>query len=112
VTIRGYPYRRTVAVYGPRYLIGVSAENRAAAGVVAGDVVDVELELDTAPRVIEVPDDFASALDREPAARRAFDALSYSNKSFFVIGTRDAKTADTGQRRIDKAAAQLRGETA
>jgi len=112
VTIRGYTYRSTVAVFGPEYMIGVSAENRAAAGVAAGDVVDVELELDTAPRVIEVPDDFMAALDREPAARQAFDALSYSNKSFFVLGIRDAKTAETRQRRIDKAVAQLGGEKA
>jgi Bacteriocin-protection, YdeI or OmpD-Associated/Domain of unknown function (DUF1905) len=112
VTIRGYTYRSTVAVYGTEYLIGVSAENRTAAGVVAGDVVDVELELDTAPRVIDVPEDFAAALDREPAARQAFETLSYSNKSFFVIGIRDAKTAETRQRRIDKAVAQLRGDLA
>jgi uncharacterized protein YdeI (YjbR/CyaY-like superfamily) len=101
-----------VAVYGTEFMIGVSAENRTAAGVAAGDVVDVELELDTAPRVTEVPEDFAAALDRAPAARQAFDALSYSNKSFFVIGIRDAKTAGTRQRRIDKAVARLRGDTA
>ncbi len=110
VTINGYTYRSTVAAYGSEYLIGVSAENRAAAGVVAGDVVDVELELDTAPRVIEVPDDFSAALDGAPAARKAFDALSYSNKSFYVIGIRDARTAETRQRRIDKAVSQLSGD--
>jgi len=112
VTIHGFTYRSTVAVYGTEYLIGVSAENRAAAGVRAWDVVDVDLELDRAPRVIVVPNDFAAALDAAPAARAAFDALSYSNKSGYVIGIKDAKTPDTRQRRIDKAVAKLGGDSA
>jgi hypothetical protein len=108
VTINGYTYRNTVAVYGDEYLLGVSAENRAGAGVAAGDDIEVELELDTAPREVEVPADFAAALDAEPAARRTFDALSYSNKSFHVGGIEGAKTADTRRRRIEKSIAVLR----
>ena len=50
VTINGYTYRNTVAVYGGVYMIGVSAENRAQAKVTGGDEADVDLELDTAPR--------------------------------------------------------------
>jgi Bacteriocin-protection, YdeI or OmpD-Associated/Domain of unknown function (DUF1905) len=107
VTINGYTYRSTVAVYGSEYLIGVSAENRAAAGVRAWDVVDVDLELDLAPRVIDVPADFAHALDAAPAGRAAFEALSYSNKSGYVIGINDARTPETRQRRIEKAVAKL-----
>ena len=107
VTIGDYTYRSTIAAYTGEFLIGVSAENRAAAGVVAGQVVDVDLELDLAPRVIDVPLDFAAALDAAPAARRAFEALSYSNKSAYVIGIKDAKTPETRQRRIDKAIASL-----
>ena len=107
VTIGDYTYRSTIAAYTGEFLIGVSAENRAAAGVVAGQVVDVDLELDLAPRVIDVPLDFAAALDAAPSARRAFEALSYSNKSAYVIGIKDAKTPETRQRRIDKAIASL-----
>ncbi len=108
VTIRGYTYRSTIAPYTGEYLIGVSAENRAGAGVQAGDVVDVELQLDEAPRVLEVPADFDAALDAEPAARAFFDGLSYSNRSRFTLSIADAKTAETRQRRIDKAIALLR----
>jgi Bacteriocin-protection, YdeI or OmpD-Associated/Domain of unknown function (DUF1905) len=108
VTIRGYTYRSTIAPYTGEYLIGVSAENRAGAGVEAGDVVDVELDLDEAPRVLEVPADFAAALDAEPAARAFFDGLSYSNRSRFTLSIADAKTPETRQRRIDKSIALLR----
>ncbi len=78
------------------------------AGVKGGDEVDVDIELDTAPRVIEEPGDFASALDAEPAARRTFDALSYSNKSWHTLQIEGAKTAETRQRRIAKSIEALR----
>jgi len=93
---------------GGEYMIGVSAENRAGAGVSGGDEVDVDIELDTAPRVVSVPADFAAALDAEPDARRTFDGLSYSNKSWHVLQVDGAKTDETRQRRIAKSVAALR----
>jgi hypothetical protein len=108
VTINGFTYRNTVAVMGGEYMIGVSAENRAGAGVAGGDEVDVDIELDTAPRVVSVPADFAAALDAEPDARRTFDGLSYSNKSWHVLQVDGAKTDETRQRRIAKSVAALR----
>jgi hypothetical protein len=102
VTINDYTYRSTVAVMGDRYMVGVSAEHRAGAGVAGGDEVDVDIELDTAPREVDVPADFATALDAEPEARRTFDGLSYSNKSYHVVQVTGAKTDETRQRRIAK----------
>ncbi len=102
VTINGYTYRNTVAVLGGVYMVGVSAEHRAGAGVAGGDEVDVDVELDTAPREVAVPADFAAALDAEPNARRTFDGLSYSNKSWHVLQVTGAKTDETRQRRIAK----------
>jgi hypothetical protein len=102
VTINGYTYRSTVAVVSGRYMVGVSAENRAGAGVAGGDEVDVDMELDTAPREVAVPADLAAALDAEPAARRTFDGLSYSNRSWHVLQVTGAKTEETRQRRIAK----------
>lgn len=108
VTIGPHTYRSTVAVMGGRYMIPLSAENRGAAGVKAGDEVDVVLELDTAPREVVVPDDFAAALDAEPAARQAFDALNYSNRRRYVLQIDGAKAAETRARRIAKIVAELR----
>ena len=100
VTINGYTYRSSVASVGGRFMVGVSAEHRAGAGVAGGDEVDVDLELDAAPREVRVPADFAAALDAEPAARRTFDGLSYSNRSWHVLQVEGAKTSETRQRRI------------
>ena len=102
VTINDYTYRSTVAVMGGRFMVSLSAVNRSGAGVAGGDEVDVEMELDTAPREVTVPADFAAALDAEPAARRTFDGLSYSNRSWHVLQVEGAKTAETRQRRITK----------
>ena len=108
VTIGGHTYRSTVAARGGRYLVPLSAENRTAAGVAAGDDVEVDLELDTAPRELVVPDDLTAALDADPAARAAFDALSYSNRQRYVLSVEGAKTDATRQRRVAKAVEELR----
>jgi hypothetical protein len=108
VRIDGYAWRSTVAPMGGAYWLGVSAENRAGAGVAAGDTVDVEVERDTAPREVVVPADLAAALEAEPDARRTFDGLSYSNKSWHVLSVEGAKTQETRLRRIAKSVEALR----
>ncbi|HEX8001687.1 MAG TPA: YdeI/OmpD-associated family protein [Mycobacteriales bacterium] len=109
VTINGHTYRGTVASMGGRFLLSVSAENRAAAGVRAGDVVDVQVELDTAPRTVDVPDDLRRALDADPVARESWDRLSYSHRRQHVLAIEQAKAPETRRRRIEKALAMLRG---
>ena len=107
VTIGGHTYRSTVAAYGDVFMLPLSAENRAAAGVAAGDEVDVDVALDAAPREVEVPPDFAEALAAAPDAHRFFDGLSYSQRRWFVLGIEGAKTDETRRRRIEKAVARL-----
>ena len=108
VTINGFTYRSTVAVMGGAYMVGVNADNREGAGVKGGDEVDVDIELDTAPREVVVPAELAAALDAEPAARRTFDGLSTSNKSWHTYQVENAKTEETRQRRIAKSIEALR----
>jgi hypothetical protein len=108
VTIGGHTYRSTVAVMGGRYLLPLSAENRAAAGVAAGDEVDVDVELDTEPREVAVPADLSAALERDDAAREAFERLSYSHRRRHVMAIEEAKTPETRQRRVTKALEMLR----
>lgn len=107
VTINGVTYRNTIAVMGGVYMVGVSAENRAATGVKGGDEVDVDIELDTAPRVVELPPDFAAALEAEPRAAATFERLSPSMKGYHVTQVTGAKTDETRQRRIAKSVATL-----
>jgi hypothetical protein len=107
VTLNGYTYRTTVGFADGRPMIPVSAENREAARVAAGDEVEVEIALDTAPREVSLPADFATALKRDPEAKRTFDGLSYSLKNIHVQQVEGAKTPETRARRIEKAVATL-----
>ena len=107
VTLGQHTYRSTIATMGGRFMLPVSAENREAAGLTAGDEVEVTLELDTAPREVAVPADFGAALSADATAKAFFEGLSYSQRRWFVLGIEGAKTTETRQRRIDKAVAQL-----
>ena len=109
VTIGSYTYRTTVAPMGGQFWIPVSAENRAGAGINAGDELDVEIEIDTEPREVAVPEDLMAALDADPAAKQAFEKLSYSNKRLHVLSVEDAKTPETRQRRVEKVITTLHG---
>jgi hypothetical protein len=102
VTIGGYSYRTTVAARGARFLVPLSAEHRAGAGVAAGDEVDVDIVLDTASRDVTVPADLAEVLDRDDAVRSAFDALAYSHRKEWVRWVEEAKKPETRTTRIGK----------
>jgi hypothetical protein len=107
VTLNGYSYRSTVAAYGDVFMLPLSAEHRQAAGVNAGDQVEVAIELDTAPRTVAVPDDLAVALAEKPGAAAAFDKLAPSMRKEYVRQVETAKAAETRQRRIAAIVAKL-----
>ncbi|WP_018614773.1 YdeI/OmpD-associated family protein [Segetibacter koreensis] len=102
VNIKGHTYRTSIASMGGEFMLPVSAEVRTNAGVNAGEVIDLELELDTEPREVVIPDDLKKALEAKPDAKKYFESLSYSNKRRLVIPIEDAKTPETRQRRIEK----------
>ena len=107
-TVNGYEYRTTVGIMSGNCMLPFSAEHRKESGISAGDDVLVEIELDTQPRIVEVPDDFAAALDAEPAAKAYFETISPSNKKWHVTSITGAKTDETRQRRITKQVEMLR----
>jgi hypothetical protein len=111
VTLKGYTYRSTVAVYGGEFFLPLAAVHREAAGVKAGQSVQVTVELDTAPREVEVPSDLAAAL-KKAGAGAAFDALAFTHRKEHVRAIEEAKAPETRARRIDKAVAMVvRGST-
>jgi bifunctional DNA-binding transcriptional regulator/antitoxin component of YhaV-PrlF toxin-antitoxin module len=108
VSVNGYRYTTSVGAMGGRSLIPVSADVRERAGIAAGDELDVEVELDTAPRTVAVPAVLDEALDREPDLRRSFAALSNSRKQRLVLPIEQAKTDATRERNAGKAIEALR----
>jgi hypothetical protein len=106
VTIGTHSYRTTVAKMGGRHLVPLSAENRSAAGVAAGDEVDVDIALDDAPREVALPADLDAAMDAD--ARTAYVALSYTHRKEWVRWVEEAKKPETRASRIEKTVAGLR----
>ena len=104
VTINGYAYRSTVAVYGGRFFVPLAGEHREAAGVKAGQKIEVGLELDTAVREIAVPKDLAAAL-KKAGVRPVFDGLAYTHRKEHVRAIEEAKAPETRARRVEKAVA-------
>ncbi|NJP93700.1 DUF1905 domain-containing protein [Nonomuraea sp. FMUSA5-5] len=107
VTINDHTYRSTVATMDGRFMVPLSAENRQGSGVAAGDEVEVEVTLDTAPREVTVPGDLAAALDAAPEAKRFFESLSYSRKRWHVLNVEGAKKPETRRRRVADTVARL-----
>ncbi|HTT28353.1 MAG TPA: YdeI/OmpD-associated family protein [Solirubrobacteraceae bacterium] len=99
-TVNGYRWRTTVMRMGGEFLVGLNKAVRDAAGAQAGDSVDVAIELDTAPREVEVPEALASALAKDPSAKAAFDALSFTNRKEYARAVAEAKRPETRDRRV------------
>ncbi|MEU8227769.1 YdeI/OmpD-associated family protein [Kribbella sp. NPDC048915] len=108
VTVNGFTFRTSIARMGGRYLLGVSADRRTEAGVAPGDVLELEIELDTAPRELETPEPLAAALAADVKAKAFWDTLSYSNRQWHVLQVTSAKTDATRDRRIVKSLTMLR----
>jgi hypothetical protein len=102
-TVNGYRWRTSVARMGGEFLLGLNREVRQGAGVAAGDEVEVMVELDHEPRQVEVPEALASALDADPEARAAFDALAFTHRKEYARWVAEAKKDDTRQRRVVQA---------
>ena len=108
VTVGGHTYRTTVASMGGRFLVPLSAENRTAAGVAAGDDVEVDVLLDTAAREVTVPTDLVDALEHDDQARQFFDDLAYSHRKEWVRWIEESKKIETRTSRIVRAVESLR----
>lgn len=109
VTIKGYSYRSTVGAMDGQSLIPFSAAHRQASGLKGGDKVEVKLELDTAPRTVEMPKDLAAAI-KKAGVQAAFEAAAPSMKKEYVRQVESAKAAETRQRRIAKIVETLKAK--
>jgi Bacteriocin-protection, YdeI or OmpD-Associated/Domain of unknown function (DUF1905) len=110
-SVNGHRWRTTVVRMRGEFLLGLSRDVRDAAGAEAGDRVDVALELDTAPREVELPEALARALGADPPAAAAFEALSFTHRKEYTRWVADAKRDETRTRRVAETLERLRGTT-
>lgn len=107
-TVNGHTWRTSVARMGGEFLLGLNREVRTAAGVESGDEVDVCIELDSAPREVDVPEALAAALATDPRARKSFEGMAYTHRKEFARWVTDAKREETRQRRVHQALEMIR----
>jgi hypothetical protein len=107
-TVNGYRWRTSVARMGGEFLLGLNREVRQGAGVQASDEVDVTIELDVAPREVEVPDALAAALAADPQASASFERMAFTHRKEYARWVAEAKREQTRQRRVQQALQMIR----
>jgi hypothetical protein len=107
-TVNGYSFRNSVMRMGGEFLLGLNRAVRQEAGIEAGDTVDVQLELDTAPREVDVPAPLADALAKDAKARAAFEGMAYTHRKEYARWIAEAKRDETRERRVARALEMLR----
>jgi hypothetical protein len=108
VNVNGHEYRNTVGVMGGKHMISISAAIRNATGLKGGDPIRVTLTVADTPREVNVPADFAAALAADERAGAFFEKLSNSMQRYHIDNVNAAKSAETRQRRIEKAVSLFR----
>jgi hypothetical protein len=109
VTVGAHTWRSSIVNMGGTFMLGVSMENRAAAGVAAGETLDIEITLDTAPRTVDLPDDLAAELERDATARATWETWSFTRQKEAARSLTEARKPETRSRRLEKVLAELRG---
>jgi Bacteriocin-protection, YdeI or OmpD-Associated/Domain of unknown function (DUF1905) len=107
-TVNGYTWRTSVARMRGEFLVGLSKEVRAGAGVQAGDTVSLELKLDSEPRTVEIPPALAEALEADPEAKATFEGLAFTHRKEFARWIEEAKREETRARRVTQALDMIR----
>ncbi|WP_210481640.1 YdeI/OmpD-associated family protein [Naasia sp. SYSU D00948] len=108
VTLGAHSYQSTVTPYRGRVLVSLSSDNRAAAGVSAGEEVEVVLTREEGPRTVDVPDDLREAVEADPEASRFFASLPPSHRKAYATWITEAKKEETRRSRIESAVGMLR----
>jgi Bacteriocin-protection, YdeI or OmpD-Associated/Domain of unknown function (DUF1905) len=107
-TLNGTPFRGRLSVYGGKTYLGLNKQIRDAAGIDVGDDVDVVLDRDEGPREVEIPDALLAALERDSAAKAAFDKLAFTHRKEYARWIAEAKKEETRERRVAKALEMLK----
>lgn len=107
--IEGVPYRGILSRMGTDYhMLIILKEIREKIGKTFGDEVSITVELDTEPRVVEIPAELKKLFRTEKQAKAFFDRLSYTHQREYVMWINEAKREETRQRRIAKAIEMLK----
>ncbi|HEY8581833.1 MAG TPA: YdeI/OmpD-associated family protein [Capillimicrobium sp.] len=108
VTVNGHTFAGRIGRMRGESLLGFNRAAREACGVRPGEEIDLLVELDDAPREVELPPALAEALAGDDEARQRFEALAYSHRKEYARWVGEAKREETRGRRVAEALALIR----
>ena len=107
-TLNGHAFRTgLVSLGGGRHRLFINGQMRKDAGVDVGDRIDVVLDYDPEPRRVPVPQQLTDALDADPAARGAWEALTPSRRKEILAYLNSLKREDSLQRNVERTIREL-----
>jgi hypothetical protein len=107
--IEGVPYRGLlVRMGGPNHILIILKGIREQIGKTFGDEIQVSVESDAEPRVVEVPAELKMAFKVEKEAKAVFEKLSYTHQREYVVWINEARREETRQNRIVKTIEMLK----
>lgn len=109
-TMDGVPYRGSIIPHGARHTMSVNRKMRAALHKTSGDTLCVTMQIDSEPRVVEVPEDLLWALDADARAKAVFDKFGYSHRREYVNYIESARKAEIRARRVQEAVRRMTAE--
>jgi hypothetical protein len=109
--IDGVRYQGSIMRMGtPYHILGIIQDIRKQIGKTHGDMVSIELQEDTAPRTVEIPELLQAAFAKYPDAKDFFDTLSYTNQKEYVRWITSAKREATRENRLEQTIEKLLAE--
>lgn len=105
----GYEYRGLIVNMGTgSHILGLTKEVRNSIGKSFGEIVQVVVEVDTEERIIESPPELDNFFKSHPQEKEFFNSLSYTNRKEYANWIKEAKKAETKERRINSAMDKLK----
>jgi hypothetical protein len=93
-------YRGSLVKMGtPRHILIITKDVRYLLGKTFGDEIHVEIQKDTEPREVILPDDVSAILQANPKAGNFFESLSFTDKKEFIRWIDMTKNPETRERR-------------
>ena len=107
--IDGILYRGTLVRMGrPNHMLLILKGIREQIEKTIGDKIEVTVEPDEEPRLVQIPKDLAAEFKKDKQAKAVFDKLSYTHRKEYVRWVEEAKKDETRQSRIVKTMTMLK----
>jgi hypothetical protein len=107
----GHLYRGLMTKYAGSYWLMMNKDVRSRVNKKAGAMVHVKVEEDMEERVIEIPKELQTLLDKNKKAKQVFDKLSFTHRKEYVQWILSAKKEETKKNRLEKCIQMLQEKT-